>query len=96
MRLAVPDRARLGGPDSEETAHQVADQCRELRIRCRVRAIDERDATELVRFPSLVAILPTFSDNLKVRTALEPFATLIADYRLRWPEGVDGVNRGRP
>lgn len=82
------------GSDSEELAHKIGEQCRELGIRSRARAIDDRHDADLARFPSMVAVLPTFSDNLKIRTSLEPFAGLIADYRLRWPEGLGHVRAG--
>lgn len=83
------------GPISEEIAHAVEAQCHGARIRCRVRAIDDCSSVELARYPGLVAVLPTFSEDLKIRQALEPFANLVADYRARWEEGLAGVLAGR-
>lgn len=82
------------GPGSEQIAQQIADQCRELRVRSRIRAIDAYGDVELTRFPSLIVVLPSYSDNLKVRTVLEPFASLVSDYRLRRSDGVAGVLSG--
>lgn len=82
------------GLRSEQIAQQAADQCRELRVQSRVRAIDDCAEVELTRFPGLIVVLPSYSDNMTVRAALEPFANLVSDYRLRRPDGVAGVLGG--
>lgn len=82
------------GPESEDLADRIAEQCRSHRITARKRAIDDYDPAELARFPSLVVCLPSLSSSTKVRRTLEPFAMLVADYRARWYRGLDKVGDG--
>ena len=83
------------GPASEKLASEVAAQCDAVRIRCRVCPIDDRASIELHRYQGLVVILPTYSPDLRIRGALEPFAHLVTDYRARWGDGLAAVHAGK-
>ena len=83
------------GLASEKLADEFAVQCEATRIRCRVCPIDDRVGIELHRYQGLVAILPTYSPDLKIPGALEPFAHLVTDYRARWGDGLAAVHTGK-
>src|SRR5262245_45180591 len=82
------------GPTSEEIAHSIDEQCRLLPIKVSLRAIDNCHEVELTRFTSLIVVLPTPSSSTNIRRTLEPFANIIADYRMRWHNGLSSFLDG--
>jgi len=83
-----------GGPASEEIARSINEQCRQLRIKTGLLAIDDCHDVELARYTSLVVVLPTLSSSTNIRRALEPFANIIGDYRMRWRDGLSSFLDG--
>jgi hypothetical protein len=83
-----------GGPASEEIARSIAEQCRRLWIKTSLMAIDDCRDVELARYTSLVVVLPTLSSSTNIRRALEPFANIIGDYRMRWRDGLSSILDG--
>lgn len=83
-----------GGPASEEIARSIDEQCLQLRIKTNLLAIDDCRDVELARYTSLVVVLPTLSSSTNIRRALEPFANIIGDYRIRWREGLPSILDG--
>lgn len=80
------------GPDSEDTATQVREQCLARGIDVVLCPIDEIRQVRLDRFVGLVVVLPSQLANLSA--ALRPFARLIGDYRARRPEGLESIING--
>lgn len=80
------------GPDSEDTAIQVREQCITRGIDVALHPIDEIQKARLDRFAGLVVVLP--SQLATPSAALPPFARLIVDYRARRPEGLESILNG--
>ncbi|HEV7453506.1 MAG TPA: hypothetical protein VGO16_19445 [Pseudonocardiaceae bacterium] len=80
------------GPDSEDAAIRVHEQCIARGIDIMLRPIDEIRQVRLDRFTGLVVVLP--AQLADPSTALRPFARLIVDYRARRPEGLESIVNG--
>lgn len=80
------------GPDSEDAAIQIREQCVTRGIDIVLHPIDALQRVHLDHFVGLVVVLPSqFADRA---TALGPFARLIVDYRARRPEGLESILNG--
>jgi hypothetical protein len=80
------------GPDSEDTAIQVREQCVARGIEVALHPIDEIQKAHLDHFAGLVVVLP--SQLATPSSALLPFTRLIVDYRARRPEGLESILNG--
>lgn len=81
------------GPQSEDIALAAAQQCRAEKIHTRVRPIDEIRGVSTSTYRALLAVLPSYSDDLKIRESLEPFARLVCNYRKHLPAGLSAIAR---
>lgn len=81
------------GPESEDAGRRAHDQCVARRIDSRLRPIDEIAQVRLDRFTGLIVVLPTQLDAGQL-ASLQPFTSLIMDYRARRPEGLDSLLTG--
>jgi hypothetical protein len=78
------------GPDSEDTAIQIREQCVvHENVEVVLCPIDELQPVRLDHFPALIVVLP--SQLAVPSAALRPFARLIVDYRARRPEGLESI-----
>jgi hypothetical protein len=80
------------GPDSEDAAIQISEQCDTRGVQNILHPIDEIAEVGLDYFPSLVVVLP--SQLADPSAALRPFARLIVDYRARRPKGLESLLNG--
>lgn len=81
------------GPESEDAALRIREQCIARGIDSVLRPIDEIAHVRLDRFAGLVVVLPWQLDA-GTPAELQPFARLIVDYRARRPEGLDAILSG--
>ena len=81
------------GPDSQDAAAQVNEQCNGRGVETLVRPIDEIHQVHLDRFAGLVAVLSSTPQrpDRPAAAALKLSARLIVDYRSRRPEGLESI-----